>query len=72
MAKNNPGTEEIAAAIRLLKNVSVGWPEGYANPLLKEIFQQTELDLKEQLFQAEVNRKEKKRKAHKKAESLEE
>lgn len=61
MAKDNQQSVEIAAAIGLLKNAGVGWPEGYANPLLKEILQKAELDLKEELFQAEVNKKDKRR-----------
>lgn len=61
MAKDNPQSEKIAAAIGLLKNAAVGWPEGYANPLLREIFQKAEADLKEELFRAEVNKKDKRR-----------
>ena len=47
---------EILEAISLLKSAESSWPTGFSNPLLKEIFQKTEREFQEELFNI-INKK---------------
>jgi hypothetical protein len=54
--------DEIVEAISLLKNAESAWPEGFSNPLLKEVLQITERELKEKLFNIVNKKKDSKKK----------
>lgn len=47
---------EILEAISLLKSAESAWPTGFSNPLLKEVFQKTEREFQEELFNI-INKK---------------